>query len=419
MSIYSKNLSGLNQKVMVGTATYTAITTLQSFSNSVAGGGAANGEIGVFNNDATFTRRTTALTAGLSFLIAQKRDGFVNKTPILAFNDIFRSLRTAYTAPVIKVVALGYHPTANAAGNILWDFTQASATNTVTQGLNARDLTPGNQPFPVQEGYATVNSTTANQYSVLSAIVSQFNGELDYENVFPDKFCFAEILQSTTTTAITVAATVSVQNGQRQIVFNAAPTGAPAVGGYIAIGGAGQTGSVFQIKAIAADTVTYTLDRVYQGVSNSALAIANVLTAPFVSGTSLLGVRLIGTTTDNIFTASMFGNPSINATVLSTVTAWILGSGAGPQILDLEQREGFEFDGIGSTANAPFRADYGYPTAIATAAGTYDQIFLDFAPTLKPGAALPFYETKQIQRVLIAAPNGGTLNSTLQTIFGV
>lgn len=411
MSIYSKNLSGVSTKVIVGTATYTAQTTFNAFVAS-----AADGEVGVFNS-ADGTRRTTALTAGTGFFIAQKRDGAVNKTPIINFNDIYRAGRTAYSAPVAKVIALGYHPTAASSSTFGLDFTGASATNTLTVGVAARDLTPGNQPFPVQEGYSQVNSSTANQYLVLADIVKNLMGSLDFENVFPDRFVRAEILQSSTTTAITVAASLAVTNGSPIVTFNAAPTGAPAVGGYLAIGGTGQLGDVYRVIAI--NGTTFTLDRAYTGATNAALAIANVLTAPFVSGASLIGLRLTGLSTDYIFSAQALGTPSAAATPVSVVTQWVLGSGAGPQIRDLEATEGIIFDGVGSTRNAPFREDYGMPTLIATAAGTYDQIFIDAAPRNLPSAVPTQYEQKQIQRIIIAAPSGGTLNSTLQTIFAV
>jgi len=410
MSIYSKNLSGVSQKVIVGTATYTAQTTFNAFIAS-----AADGEVGVFLDSGAV--RTTALTAGLKFFVAQKRDGQVNKTPILAFDDILRKVRTAYAAPVTKVIALGYHPTAAASSTFGFDFTGASATNTLTVGVAARDLTPGNQPFPVQEGYASVTSSAANQYLVASEIVKSLMGSLDYENVFPDRFVRAEILQSSTTTAITVAASLAVTNGSPFVTFNAAPTGAPAVGGYLAIGGTGQLGDVYRVTAIA--STTFTLDRPFTGTTNGALAIANVLTAPFVSGTSLIGLRLTGLSTDYIFSAQGLGTPSAAATTSSVVTQWVFGSGAGPQIRELEASEGIIFDGVGSTRNAAFREDYGMPTLISSTAGTYDQIFIDLLARNAPSALPTQYDQRQMQRILIAAPNGGTLNSTLQTVFAV
>jgi hypothetical protein len=409
MSQYSKNLSGVSQKVLVGTATYTAATTYEAFISSAY----ADGEIGVFLD--TGAVRTTALSATVNkFFIAQKRDGFVNKTPILDYNDIFRKVQTDYVAPVKQVSYIGYIGSGSA--DLGFNFTTASSTNTLTYGITARETTPGNQPFPVQEGYATVNSTTANEYTVLAAIVSQLNGDFDYQRTAPDRFVKAEILQSSTTTAITVAATLAVTNGSTTITFNAAPTGAPVAGEYIAIGGTGQTGAVYKITSIT-DTTNYVLDRPYTGDTNLTLAIANVLKAPFVSGTSLLGVKL---TAINFETHFKVVGAALNYLDTVTVgTAWKLGSGSGQQIYDLETTEGAIFDGVGSTINAAFKADYGQPEAIASTSGTYHQIFLDFAVRNVPSAVPTQSEQKQIQRILIAAPSSGTLESTLGTVFGV
>ncbi len=402
-----KNLSGLNQKVMVGTATYTDDTTFAAFIAN-----APEGEMGVFLD--TGAVRSTALTSAVNkFFIAQKRDGFVNKTPILDYNEIFRKLRTAYVAPVKQVSHIGYVGTGSL--DLGFSFSSASATNTLTYGITARETTPGNQPFPVQEGYATVNSSTANEYTVLASIVSQLNGDFDYQRAQPDRFVIAEILQSSTTTAISVAATLAVVNGSTTITFNAAPTGAPSAGGYIAIGGTGQLGSVYKIASIT-DATNYVLDRPYTGATAS-VAIANVLTAPFVSGTSLLGVKLTAINFESHF--KVIGAAGNYLDTVTNSVAWKLGSGAGTAILELESTEGAIWDGVGSTLNAEFKADYGQPSNIATAAGTYDQIFLDFAVKVLPSADPLQAEQKQVQRILIAAPSGGSLNSTLVTVFGV
>ncbi len=108
MSNYSKNLAGLNQKVFVSPAIeYTDDTTYTAFISN-----AVEGEIGVFLD--TGAVRTTLLTSGLKFFIAQKRDGNVNKTPLITFgtDHLNAARRTAYDAPVKKVVSFdrrNYH----------------------------------------------------------------------------------------------------------------------------------------------------------------------------------------------------------------------------------------------------------------------------------------------------------------------
>jgi len=409
MSVYSRNLSGLNQKVIVGTnASYTSSTTFNAFITA-----SAEGEVGVFL--ASGALKSTALAAGDQFFIAQKRDGFVNKTPILNFNDIFRKLRTAYIAPVTEVVTVGY--VGSGTNNLSYDFSLASNTNTLTFGITARDFTPGNQPFPVQEGYATVNSTTADQYAVTSAIVSQLNGELDYERVYPDKFCYAEILTDGATAAPTgTVTTFSVVNGSNYVSPNGTVTSI-AVGTYVTF-----TGAMYKVKQIGLGAGNdFLLDRVFQGATNAALALASVKTITFTSGTTRLGVRLTGTSTDFSFNALPFGPSGNNflSSVVTVSTPWVLGAGSGNSIFQLESVEGVEFDGVGSTRNAPFREDYGTPSLFSVKTNTYDQIFLDLAPSIKPSAALPHYSQIQIERILIATVVGSGLGSSLQTVFGV
>lgn len=417
---YAKSLSGISEKVfVVPNIAYTAQTTFANFVNSAA---VADGEIGVFLD--TGAVRTTLLTSGLNFFIAQKRDGAIHRTPTINYGSLNRSNRQAYTAPVPKIVSIGYNNT-NTTSDMGFNFSSASPTNTVTFGIAVRETTPGNQPFPVQEGYATVTSSTQDQYTVLSQIVSQINLDLDYERrTAPDAFCYGEIQTNASNAAITVAATLSVTNGTNTVVFNAAPTGAPAVGGLIAIGGTANTGVVYKVTAIAADNVTYTLDRIYQGATNATLAIANVLNVNgYVSGTSKLGVRFTGKTT----VGGITNNPTfivagsfnlINAPVLTTQN-WLLGSGYGQSIVELEAREGAIFEGVGSTINAAFAADYGQPTRYGSTALTYDQIFLVFANTINPGANPVDFQTTQYERIHICTVVGSTSGSTLQTVFGL
>ncbi len=408
MSQYSKNLMGLNASVFVSPAIeYTDDTTYGTF---VAN--AVEGEVGVFLAD--LTRKTTALTAGQQFFIAQKRDGRVRKTPLLNFNDITSKRRTAYDAPVKQIQHVGFVGTGTS--DLTFNFTGASATAPQEYSLSLRDTTPGNQPFPVQEGRAVVTSATANEYTVLAQIVSQLNSDFDYEKAAGDPFVVAEILQSTTTTAITVAATLAVQNGSTTVVFNAAPTGAPVVGEYIAIGGTAQLGSVYKIVAIPT-TTQYVLDRPYAGATNAALAIANVLKAPFVSGTSLLGVKLTAINFESHFVVT--AGDLLNGSPIVISTAWKQGSGAYSSVVEME-KQGIIFSGVGSTVNAEFSADYGYPTLFSSSALTYDLFFIDLLSVVIPSAGLPEYRSSQIQRIVIAAPTGGTTpGNELQTIFGL
>jgi hypothetical protein len=85
----------------------------------------------------------------------------------------------------------------------------------------------------------------------------------------------------------------------------------------------------------------------------------------------------------------------------------------------LEASEGIIYDGIGSTRNSNFREDYGQPTLISSLTTNYDQIFLEFATRNIPSAVPSEYVQEQSQRLVVACPTGGTLNSSLQTVFAV
>lgn len=400
MSVYSKNLSGLNQRVFVGPANveYSAAATLTAFIDS-----AVEGEIGVFLD--TGALRTTLLTTGLKFQIAQKRDGFVTKTPLITFGtDNLNLRRVAYAAPVRQVTSIGYNQTA---GTLNLVFTAASSTNTLTFGISVRETTPGNQPFPIQEGYAMVNSTTADAYSVVAAIVSQLNGDFDYQRTQPDRFVKAEILSNGAKTNLTNNTTVV------NLGFSVSST---AHG--LAVGALLELRDVVYKVATVVDANTFLLDRPYQGVSETIVAGANAAGIAYTSGTTLLGIRFTGLADETTFKVAGSGQNVLDT--ITNLTAWVFGSGTGASIRELESVEGAIFDGVGSTINVAFKADYGQPSLFSVVTGTYDQILLDFKPNITPSAALPHYITTQIERILIAVPSSGTTpNNELQTIFGV
>lgn len=397
MSKYSKNLSGQKLKVFVSNPIeYTDDTTFIAF---VAN--APEGEIGVFN--AAGTVRTTLLTATDEFFIAQKRDGFVNKTPNILFGDLFRKKYSAYDAPVKQIATVGYNGTAGTFG---FNFTAAGPTTPQTYQISVRETTPGNQPFPVQEAYTVVRSTTQDQYTALASLVSQLNGDYDYERTQPDKFVIAEILSNGVKTNLTNGAVVV------NLSYSVTSTAhAQAVGALIEL-----RDVVYKVAAVP-DANTITLDRPYQGVSETIGAGANAASIAYTSGTTLLGVRLTAVEFESHFVVAPFTG-LVNDTV-TAITAWKLGIGSGTSVRALEQ-EGIIFDGVGSTVNAAFKEDYGQPTLFSSLTKNYNMFFLEFAPKILPSAALPLYEQKQIERITIAAPTDATTPSNeLQTIFGL
>lgn len=403
MSKYSKNLSGQKLKVFVSPATaYTDDTTFSAFIAN-----AAAGELGIFL--ASGSVQTTALAPGDQFFIAQMRDGFVNKTPLIKYNEIFDLRYSAYVAPVKQISYIGYAATGS--DTFGFNFTAATSTNTQTYQITVSETTPGNQPFPVQEGYATVNSSTADQYTVLASIVSQLNGDFDYERTKPDSFAKAEIVSNGALTTTSVNAVVI--NGSTLVTFASAVT--IAAGVFLSI-----AGSIYKVATgVTSGTALY-IDRPYQGASATVTAGATsttIGTAAYTSGTTKLGVRLTSIEFESHFIVARF--TGLTNDVVTNTTAWKLGSGSGASIVELEN-EGIIFDGVGSTVNAAFKADYGQPTLFASSALTYNLFFLEAAPVVRPSAALPIYKQEMLERIVIAAPSTGTTpTANLQAILGL
>lgn len=405
MSNYSKNLSGVNQKVFVSPAlAYTTDATLAAFIAN-----APEGEIGIYM--ASGARKADALAAGDEFQIVQMKDGFLNKTPLLKFNDITSKRLTDYVAPVRKVVAIGYNGTS---GDIGISTTTASSSNALTFGISVRETTPGNQPFPVQEGYATAVSSTADEYTILDTICAQLNGVLDYENTLPDRFVKAEILSNGAVTEF--AEDPVFTNGSKVVTFAGNVT--IAAGAFVQFSGAG--GPVYKVATGVTAGTSITLERPYQGASgtvdvSATTDIAGV--AAYTSGTTALGVRLTGLSDETHFVVTGIGELATTATTV--LTNWLLGSGSGASVVEMEKQSQI-FDGVGGTVNAAFKEDFGQPTAFASATSNYDLYFIDLAPTILPSAALPVYKQTQIQRVVIAAPESGTTpTANLATILGL
>lgn len=401
MGRLSKNLSGVSQAVIVTPdIAYTDDTTYTAFVNN-----APEGEIGVFLDSGAV--RTTALTAGLKFFIAQKRDGSVNKTPIIEWDGMFRRTRTAYTAQATKVMTLGWNGTS---GSMNFDFTGATLTTPITLYVSARETTPGNQPFPIQEGAAIVTSTTQDQYGIVSTIVANLNQVYDYERTAPDGFVTAEVIANGAKTTLTNSA-VLVQGS----VTVTSTAHAQAVGALVSF----RTG-IYKVATVV-DANTITLDRPYTGVSETLAAGATTTTAGFIaytSGTTALGIRFTAILPESHFVIS--GGDRLTTATVTTITNWVLGAGYGTAIVELEKEARF-FDGVGSPVNAAFSADYGLPTLFASSTLTYDQIFLDFASKIIPTAAMGAvtYEQKQIERLNIATVVSSTSGSVLQTVFGL
>lgn len=398
MSVYSKNLTGQRGHMFVAnTVAYSTYTTFSSFIDS-----SSEGQIGVFL--ASGALQTTALNAGDQFFIAQKRDGYIHKTPILNWSDVYSARLDTYVAPVTQVYTLGYNGTSSTTLGLSF------ATVPVDMSFSVRNTTPGNQPFPVQEGYAVATATTDDQYTRVAQMVAQFNEDFDYENAAPDKFAYAEIRSNGAITELTANPTCT--QGSRTVTLSANQT--IATGAFVIFNDA-----VYKVTTGVTAGTTIIIDRPFAAATvtiDVSATVDKAGTIAYTSGTTLLGIRITASNVDSHFVVTALGN--ISTATTEATTAWKLGTGYGPQVQEIEKEQRF-FNGIGSPINAPFAADYGLPTLFATASATYDMIFLDLQVQQRPSAASPVAITSQSQKVMIAAPTSTTPSSDLQAIFGV
>jgi hypothetical protein len=408
MSKYSKNLAGLNAQGFVVSAALAGETTYSAFVDT-----APAGEIGVFLESGALN--TDALVAGERFFIAQKRGGvnfngatevFVHKTPLIDFDKCVFS-KTDYDAPVVQVTTVGYNGTAGSSLNI--DLTVPGTQELV---ISARCTSPGNQPFPVEEGRGISTRVTDVEYDVVSQMVKDINGVFDYERNQDDSFIFAEILSNGSQAALP-AVTLTTNNGDTLMTYSGAH--GLSAGDYI-----GVLGVLYKV-ADAPSSVTINTTIPFAGVSQSGLAAGTTTsthgTVTYVDATTELGVRLTATDNDTHFVVSV--QDDLEGATVTETTAWNQGSGDGPSIVEWE-KEAIIFSGVGSTVNAAFKDDYGQPTAIAAAASNYDTYFIDISQALAPSAGSPVAITNHLGHVMIAAvTGGGGIAGSLDTIFGL
>lgn len=409
MSRFAKNLVGQSEKVIVVPAS--SVTSAATYAAFVAGTD-ADGVGSFFLADGT--KKTTAQAAGETIFFAQKRDGQVWRTPAWKYEDIVSKREQLYTAPVKQVTSIGYNATTTT-NNIFptaSPFSTATATNTLTFGVTVRETTPGNQPFPVQEGYATVNSSSAVQYDVVASIVSQLNFDYDNFRHAPDPFVIAEITTNASTAAVTgTATTLTVSNKVKDVTGDGTLTNI-SVGTYITISGV-------LYKVVASSGNIRTLDRPYTGAS-AAVAIGSVLVATYVDGTTKLGIRFTSVLNESTYIVG--GNTGLIGSFVQTTTAFVLGAGYGSNIVEVE-KQGSIFDGVGSTINAKFKDDYGQPTLFATSTETYDQWFVEIAQPIVPSSTPTDARQAQMMRLHFAAgkASGGMsgTSGTIATVLGL
>jgi len=403
---YSKNLMGINAQGYVELGDNGLMGAGIDLNQIVHDTAYLIGQIGIVADGAT---NVDALAAGEKFSIIQKisqvgnisATGELSKSIDLIWGDNVSVVKVVYDAPVKQVDEAAIPAT---------DIDALLAIGGLKEFVaSARDTTPANQPFPVEEGRSVIRNATTSAYNMLKNLVQNINGDYDYERNSDDLFAVATISNAAVAGAVSVAASAFMAQGSNQVFFNAAPTG-PVVGEYISFVPTGTAiADVYKITAIAGAAIT--LDRVWQH-ANDAIVIADMLVGAAVTGEWTLG--FIGTTTDTHF--SSITSEDLGDFPMATTQAWKQGSGDYPSVAAMEE-EFSVFRGA-TTINAQWEEDYGKPTRFASPTKTYDIYFIKYKKET-PSMAFANENAHHIGYEIIAVEAGGTAAGELDTVFGV
>ena len=334
----------------------------------------------------------TALVAVNKYRLVQLQDGDIRASQAFLGSDVIAITNQDYVAPAKQLDEIAI-PVA------------ALNTSLAVVGLKeyvaaARDTTPANQPFPVEEGRAIVRNITTTGYDMLAGLVREINGDGDYERNSDDLFAIAMIDNVAVAGAVTVAATAVLTKGSNVAVFNAAPTG-PADDEYISFEPAGLGGGfedLYQIISGAA-TTSLVLDRVWQHETQT-IAVADMKEGAAVTGAWKFGFA--GATDDTHFTT--IATEDLEDFVVSTAQAWVQGSGDPASIAAMEEE--FLVYAGNTTINQAWEEDFGKATRFTQAAETYGISFIKY----KKGTASMAYPNEQTHHVgyIILANDGGS-----------
>jgi Tfp pilus assembly major pilin PilA len=409
---YSRSTTGLNAiGFFASQVAYTSAATYSAFVTSAATA-ANNGQMGIFLYPAlTLQSGAANLNAGDRFFIAQIVDGDIKKSPVMTYDSLALSYtnpapnanlqvrRTAYSAPVLQSVALGYNGTSGDLG-----MPTTAPTAPITYTVSARDTSPSTQPFPVQSG-TIINKIASSKTDLAFALASDFVNATDYEKNSDVNFCTMDVKTNGTATAIATV-TATFVNGSNIVTYSSTST--LAVNDILEVTA---TGFSYKIVGIISTTVAI-LDRPYQGASfttaGGGTAKKTVVTA--------VGLYVTSIVEDTTFVLSY---NTIPVTIAPTViTAWKQGSGAAWQMADME-RDTAVMSGY-TNANAPFIEDMGKPTFFVsnpeTSAAQYTTHFLRYRNTTE-SMAYANEQASSFGYIIIGTPNGTSPDAQITKIL--
>ena len=404
---YSRNTEGWNAQGFFSPDPEVAYGTSATINDLIYLGAA--GEIGIYDETGAIVTATPA--DGVKWFFAQKNSDETIKKSTEVITGQFSVRKTAYDAPVQQKDIIS-PLNINIVGG-LQEFV-----------LSVRETTPANQPFPIQEGRAIVRSGTPTDYDIANQIVADINNSYDYERNGDNAFVSVNVITDILGTAGTLGTSVVLTDGSNQMYISGADATAEAApGAYVIVNAfSPEPGTVFQIVDSFYDgTNTYaTLDRAYSNSEPGGV----VFTVPASLGytdqatldASTIGIEVVGKDELVHFTTSV--SEDLGDAVITTTQDWNFGSGAAWQVASIED-ECAVFDGW-TTLNEAWVRDFGAPDLwVDDSADTqYALYFFETLNRIIPSAGAPQNQTLMQANIVVAAIEGSTLETNLDTIFG-
>ena len=351
---YLRSLEGLNaQGFFAPSGVSNAVTTATDLKGFVAA--AVEGSIAVFDAD-TNAVVTAALTTGKKYFFGQIVDGELKKSTLWTAGQV-EIQATAFDAPVIQTVAIG------------WDGTAGDLNIDIVGGLQEfvlriNETTPASQPFPTIEGRAIVRNPNTNDYDVATAIANDINGVYDYEQNEDEKAVEIYVITQGASVAFgTPVAVDGLANAGKITVAVDDASDATLVGSLVKFAAAGANPSAATYKVVDKSTggavETITLDRPLVDNVADTTAVTKVDYDPNTAAKDGVGLIVRALAEDVVFSVGV--TEDLAAADVRTLTEWKQGSGAPWQVAAME-KETQVFAGE-TTQNIAFREDFGRPNS--------------------------------------------------------
>jgi hypothetical protein len=375
------------------------------------------GTIGIFDEAGLVT--AVAPAAGEAIYFAQKNtDESIKKTTTIVGGQ-FTASETFADAPA-KQKDLVFPLNINIVGG-LQEFV-----------LSARETTPANQPFPIQEGRAIVRSGSPTDIDIATKIAADINNTYDFERNGDNGFVAVNAVSNVVGLVATVGSTFTYTSGSTQVFVPGADVTGDAnalVGSYI-VNNEVVTDNVFMLQKITAVTFdavtgnsTIEIYPAYSGAlgagggpGTETTALADIFYATKAEVDAAdVGMTLLGVDDEVHFDTNV--SEDLGDAVVTTIDDWNFGSGESWQVAPIED-ECTTFDGD-TTKNAAWHQDYGTPDLWVNDASTdtYSLFIIESLNRIIPSAGAPQNQTLMQANIIIATISGSALEGILDTVL--